>query len=222
VAAAVKDLTRQGAKRLILDLRHDAVNSVEEGITVANLFLEKGTIATLQGQKVPKQTFEADPAKTIYQGPLVVLTNRGTLGAAEIVAAALIDNKRAQGVGERTFGDAAVRKAIPTEDGGAVLLAVAKYYSPAGKAIQDNPIVPAFMVNDIDGESADEDEEEAPAPAAAPAAPKKPGEDPVLKKALEVLNGTATIEASKTVPQPPKPKTDETSPTVPDNSPHHK
>ena len=222
VATAIKDLTRQGAKRLVLDLRHDAVSSVEEGIAVANLFLDKGTIATLQGQKVPKTSFEADPSKTIYKGPLVVLTNRGTLGAAEIVAAALIDNKRAQGVGERTFGDAAVRKVIPTEDGGAVLLAVAKYYSPAGKAIQDNPVTPAFMVNDIDGDSADEDEVESPAPTAAPATPKKPGEDPVLKKALEVLNGTATIEAAKTVPQPLKPKTDETNPTTPSNPPHQK
>jgi carboxyl-terminal processing protease len=227
VAAAVKDLTNQGAKRLVLDLRSDAVSSVEEGIPVANLFLEKGTIATLQGQKVPKQSFEADPSKTIYTGPLVVLTNRGTLGAAEIVAAALTDNKRAQVVGERTFGDAAIRKAIPTEDGGAVLLAVAKYYSPAGKAIQDTPVVPAFMVNDIDGESIDEDEEEAPAQTPEHAAPnKKSGEDPVLKKALDVLNGTATPdsvkEAAKTSPQPAKPKTDETSPTVPDNPPHQK
>jgi carboxyl-terminal processing protease len=217
VAAAVKDLTKRGAKRLVLDLRHNAVSSVEEGVAVANLFLDKGTIATVQGQKYPKRSFEADPSKMIYSGPLVVLTNRGTLGAAEIVAAALADNKRAQVVGERTFGDAAVRKAVPTEDGGAVLLAVAKYYSPSGKAIQDNPVVPAFMVNDIDGESIDEDEEEAPEQAPA-VAPKKSGEDAVLKKALEVLNGTATTDAAKAAQ---KSNGERTMPAVPAIPPNH-
>ncbi len=216
VAAAVKDLVKQGAKRLVLDLRHDTVSSVPEGIAVANLFLDKGTIATLQGQKYPKQTFEADPNKMIYAGPLVVLTNRGTLGAAEIVAAALADDKRAQVVGERTFGDAAVRKAVPTEDGGAVLLAVAKYYAPSGKSIQDNPVVPAFVVSDVDGESIDEDEEAPPAQAPTPDAPKKSGEDAVLKKAIEVLNGTATTDASKT-PQAQKPA----MPVIPSMPPNH-
>lgn len=223
VAAAVKDLTKQGAKRLVLDLRHDAVSSVEEGLAVANLFLAKGTLATLQGQKVPKKSFEADPAKAIFTGQLVVLTNRGTLGAAEIVAAALSDNKRAQVVGERTFGDAAVRKAVPTEDGGAVLLAVAKYYSPAGKALQDNPVVPAFAVNDIDGESIDEDSDESAAQTPSPATTKKSGEDPVLKKALEVLNGTATTDAAKTAPTEQKtPQAGEILTTVPANPPHQK
>jgi carboxyl-terminal processing protease len=219
VAAAVKDLTKRGAKRLVLDLRHDAVSSVEEGVTVANLFLDKGTIATVQGQKYPKRSFEADPGRTIYTGPLVVLTNRGTLGAAEIVAAALADNKRAQVVGERTFGDAAVRKAVPTEDGGAVLLAVAKYYSPSGKAIQDNPVVPAFMVNDIEGESIDEDDEEAPAQTPA-VAPKKSGEDAVLKKAIEVLNGTAVSDAAKAA-QAQKSNTNGNMPAVPVIPPNH-
>lgn len=219
VAAAVKDLVKRGAKRLVLDLRHDAVSSVEEGVAVANLFLDKGTIATVQGQKYPKRSFDADPARMIYAGPLVVLTNRGTLGAAEIVAAALADNKRAQVVGERTFGDAAVRKAVPTEDGGAVLLAVAKYYSPSGKAIQDNPVVPAFMVNDIDGESIDEDEEEAPAQTPA-VAPKKSGEDAVLKKALDVLNGTAVSDAAKAA-QAQKSRTNGTMPAVPEIPPNH-
>lgn len=228
VAAAVKDLTKRGAKRLVLDLRHDTVSSLEEGVTVANLFLDKGTIATLQGQKFAKVSFEADPAKRIYSGPLVILTNRGTLGAAEIVAAALADNKRAQVVGERTFGDAAVRKAVPTEYGGAVLLAVAKYYGPSGKAIQDNPVVPAFMVNDVDGDSGDEDEEETPAQAT-PIAPvaKKTGEDAVLKKAIEVLNGTAVsdaakAEAAKTGSPVTKPNADKTLPEVHEIPPHQK
>ncbi len=199
VAAAVKEIEKRGAKRLVLDLRHDAVSTAEEGIALANLFLEKGTIATLQGQKMPKQSFAADPSKLIFSGPMIVLTNRGTLGAAEIAAAALVDNKRAQVVGERTFGDAAVRKIIRTEDGGAVLLAVAKYYSPLGKAIQDTPVVPEFLVNDVEGQPLEEEDvetEEQTPPA------RKPGEDPVLKKALDVLNGNAPVSAANTAAQP--------------------
>jgi len=209
VAAAVKDLEKRGARRLVLDLRHNTVGADDEGIALANLFLDKGTIATLQGQKFPKQTFEADPSKRIFSGPMVVLTNRGTLGGAEIAAAALADNQRAQVVGERTFGDAAVRKILRTEDGGAVLMAVAKYYSPAGKAIQDTGVVPAYMVNDIEGHPLEEEEIEQPEEPA-PQAPRKPGEDPVLKKALEVLNGAAPVSAARTstetaVPSPPVP-----------------
>lgn len=199
VAAAVKEIEKRGAKRLVLDLRHDAVSADDEGIALANLFLDKGTIATLQGQKMPKQSFEADPTKVIFSGPMVVLTNRGTLGAAEIAAAALADNKRAQVVGERTFGDAAVRKIIRTEDGGAVLLAVAKYYSPMGKAFQDTPVVPEFLVNDVEGQPLEEEEvetEQQTPPA------RKPGEDPVLKKALDVLNGVAPVTAARSTAQP--------------------
>jgi carboxyl-terminal processing protease len=219
VAAAIKDLTRRGAKRLVLDLRYDGASSPMEGVAVANLFLDKGTIATLQGQKQAKQSFEADPAKEIFKGPLVVLTNRGTLGAAEIAAAALSDNKRAQIVGERTFGDAAVRRAVPTEDGGAVLLAVAKYYSPAGKAFQETSVVPAFLVNDVDGTTTGEEEEEEPA--AQPSTPaRKPGDDPVLKKALEVLNGTATANGAAPAQAAAKPKGDQTVPTA--AAPEHK
>lgn len=190
VQAAVTALAKQGAKKMVLDLRHAVLSTPDEGIALANLFLDKGTIASLEGQKVKKQVFEADASKTIYKGPLVVLTNRGTTGAAEIAAAALADNKRAQIVGERTYGDAALRRAVPTEDGGAVLLAVAKYYSPAGKAIQDVSVTPGHAVNDIEPPSS-EDDEDAPAAAATPV-PEKPREDAILKKALEVLAGKAT------------------------------
>ena len=82
---------------------------------------------------------------------MAVLTNHGTADAAEVVAAALMDNKRAQVVGERTYGDAAMRKAITMEDGGAIILSVAKYYSPDGKAIQDTGVTPQTAVMDTEG-----------------------------------------------------------------------
>jgi carboxyl-terminal processing protease len=86
-------------------------------------------------------------------------------------------------VGERTYGDASVRRPIPTEEGGAIILSVAKYYSPSGKAIQDDHVVPSVQVNEA--EPVAEIEEEGPPETPAPPAP--PGEDPILKKAIEVV-----------------------------------
>lgn len=197
VAAKVRELQKQGMKKLVLDLRHSALSDAEEGAALASLFLETGTIATLEGQKVEKQVFKADPSKVVWKGETVVLTNRGTVGAAEIAAAALQDNKRAKVVGERTYGDAALRRAIPTGDGGALLLAVAKYKTPDGKTIQESSVTPAYAVLGAEPDSELEDED---APAAArPAKPEtsKPGEDVILKKALDVLAGKAEQAAGK-------------------------
>jgi carboxyl-terminal processing protease len=77
--------------------------------------------------------------------PLVVLMNSGTAGAAEVAAAALLDSKRAQLVGSPSWGDAAVRKPVTMNDGGAVILSVAKYYTPNGKAIQDTRVTPDVL-----------------------------------------------------------------------------
>lgn len=200
VAAAIRELAARGAKRLVLDLRHSALSVPEEGVALANLFLDKGVIATLEGQKVKKQTFEADPEKAVFPGPLVVLTNRGTTGAAEVAAVALAAHKRAEIVGERTYGDAALRKAIPTGDGGAVLLAVAKYYSPDGKAISETSVMPQHQVPDYEPQTFDEN-----APATPPAQDLRQPErkeDAVLKKALEILAGK-TAQAMAAPPAGP-------------------
>jgi len=142
VAAAITKLQKDGAQKLVIDVRNCFTGSPEDGIAMANLFLTKGHIAYMQGQRVPRQNFDADPGKAITSLPTAVLTNRGTADAAEIVAAALMDNNRAQVVGERTYGDAAQRKAITMDDGSAIILSVAKYYSPNGKAIQDTGVTP--------------------------------------------------------------------------------
>ncbi len=191
-ASALSGLLSQGAKSIVLDLRNAAYGSAEEGIALANLFLEKGAITYLQGQRVAKQSFEADPSKTVYRGPLVVLTNRGTANGAEVAAAALLDHKRAEVVGERTYGDAAQRKAITMEDGSAVILSVAKYYSPlSAKALQDNGVTPSVPVTDS-GAATEEEEIEPDAPEQ----PRKPGEDLILKRAIEVLTKGAVASAA--------------------------
>jgi carboxyl-terminal processing protease len=188
VATAVQKLQADGAKKLMLDLRNCATGSPEDGIALANFFLNKGRITYLVGQKVARQNFEADPSKAITALPLTVLTNRGTANAAEVAAGALMDNKRAQVVGERTYGDAAMRRVLTMDDGGAIILSVAKYYSPEGKAIQDTGITPNHVVADVDS-AIEVDDNGEPLPAAGPdkGAQKNVEDDPIVKKAIEVL-----------------------------------
>ncbi len=192
VAARVKELEKSGAKKLILDLRNCAEGDESEGVATANLFLNHGTIAYLQGQKFPRETFNADPAKAITSLPLVVLTNRGTAGAAEIVAAAVLENARGDVVGDKTFGEGSVQKTIDLPDGSAVILSVAKYYSPSGKAIQDAAVTPNVVVAASDDDSAlpDEDEDES-APEQQKPQPA-PQQDLPLQKAVQLLNSKAS------------------------------
>jgi carboxyl-terminal processing protease len=186
VAAKVKSLEKSGAKKLLLDLRNDADGNESEGVAVANLFLNHGTITYVQGQKYPKEAFNADPAKAITTLPLAVLVNRGTAGAAEVVAAAILENARGDVVGDKTFGDGSVQKTIDLPDGGALILSIAKYYSPSGKAIQDTAVTPNVLVADEDDTVIPDDEEEAPAATDQEAKPKNTQDDQ-LKKAVEVL-----------------------------------
>jgi carboxyl-terminal processing protease len=188
-ADAIQSLKKGGAQKLVLDLRDCAAGAPEDGIALANLFLDKGRIAYLQGQRVPRQNFDADPAKALTTLPMAVLTNRGTASGAEIAAAALQDNKRAQLVGEATYGDASQLKAITMDDGGAIILSVAKYYSPDGKAIQDTRVTPAQLVAEPEPQI-DYDENGEPIPQSQPQVDlqRKTTNDPVVKKALEILN----------------------------------
>src|SRR5438552_2425706 len=112
IANKIKTLQKSGAKKLILDLRNCAEGEESEGISTANLFLNHGTITYLQGQKYPREAFNADPSKAITALPLVVLVNKGTAGAAEVVAAAVLENARGDVVGDKTFGDGSVQKTI--------------------------------------------------------------------------------------------------------------
>ena len=190
IAAKIKSLQRQGAKKLILDLRNSSEGDAEEGVAVANLFLDNGMIASVQGQKYDKVTFTADAQKKITDLPLVVLVNRGTAGAAEIVAAAILENGRGDVVGDKTFGEGSVQKLIEVPDGSALILSVAKYYTPKGKAIQENGITPNVQVAAGDDLAALPDDEDGNAPDE----PQKtqPKEDDQLHRALEVLKSKKT------------------------------
>jgi len=146
VTTAVQALEKQGAKKLILDVRNCSTGAPEEGLALANLFVANGRLGRSVGQKMARQDYDAVAAKAITQLPLVIATNRGTAGAAEIAASALYDLKRAEIVGERTYGDASIRKPVVMDDGAAVILSVAKCQNIHGKALQDQGVLPSVPV----------------------------------------------------------------------------
>jgi carboxyl-terminal processing protease len=190
VETKLKGMQKSGNRKVLLDLRDVAAGDMTEAVRLANFLLKSGTIATLEGQKYPKQVFTADPAKAIQAtAPVVVLVNRGTAGPAELVAAALEDNKRAELVGERTFGEGTQQKTFELEDGAALILSVAKYGSPDGKMLQDAGVTPDVLVASGTDESAGADQGEAPAAEAPAPVVKKAGiqVDEQLTKALEIL-----------------------------------
>jgi len=184
VSAALKSLQAKGAKKIILDLRNCGTGEADAGVELANLFLDKKMITYAQGQRYPRHDYMAEQNKQVSTLPLVVITNRGTASAAEVAAAALGEDKRADLVGERTYGDASIRHTITMDDGSAVILSVAKFYGPDGKAIQDNGVTPGTLVTEPDS-ATDVDQDGEPI---ANANEAKPSEDVLLKKAIEVAS----------------------------------
>jgi carboxyl-terminal processing protease len=193
VAAKLKALEKTGATKLVLDLRNSGSGDEDEGIATANLFLNHGTISYLQGQTYPKQTFNAEPQKAVAATiPLVVLVNRGTAGPAELVAAAIMENARGDVVGDKTFGSGSIQKVIELPDGAALMLSVAKYYSPTGKALQDTAITPNVLVADSNDDFLVPDEDENAQPDdKQQEKEKKVAPDDQLKKAIDVLKNPA-------------------------------
>ena len=190
IAGKIKTLEKSGAKKLVLDLRNSSEGEESEGVATANLFLNHGTITYLQGQKFPREAFNADPAKAVTSLPVALLVNKGTAGAAEIVAAAILENARGDVVGEKTFGEGSVPKIFDLRDGGALILSVAKYYSPSGKAIQETAVTPNVLVADETDTVISEDEDREPAPESE--AKPKSTQDDQLHKAIEVLKSRSS------------------------------
>jgi carboxyl-terminal processing protease len=192
IEAKLKAMPKAGNKKILLDLRDVAAGDMAEATRLANFFLKDGTIAMLEGQKVQKQTFTADASKAINTtAPVAVLVNRGTAGPAELVAAALLDNKRADLVGEKTFGEGAQQKTFELPDGAALILSVAKYESPSGKKLQDDGVTPGVVVASNFDQAAVVDDEASPAENQP--APVKPSVtvDDQLSKALALLKNKA-------------------------------
>jgi len=149
---ALKDITKKlnPMKGLVLDLRNDPGGLLNQAIEVSDVFLKSGTIVSTRGRTKNMETkaIAKDNGNEITC-PIVVLVNEGTASAAEIVAGALQDNGRALVVGTQTFGKASVQTVIPLEDGSALKLTTARYYTPKGRSIQAEGIKPDIVVKYI-------------------------------------------------------------------------
>jgi len=182
VSAKLQELISKGANKIVLDLRNCAGGETDEAVDAASLFLDKGMVAYLAGQRYPRKDLDVKPSGQVCKLPLAVLINQSTAGPAELVAAAVSENKRGQVVGVRSFGEGVFQQLIPVGDGSALLLSVAKYYGPDGKAIQDNGVTPNVVQSaESDVANLDEDTEAA--------TPEQFGgkDDLQLQKALEIL-----------------------------------
>jgi carboxyl-terminal processing protease len=199
IETRLKAMNKDGNKKILLDLRDVSAGDMPEAVRLANFFISTGTIASLEGQKFPKQTFSADSAKAINTtAPLVVLVNHGTSGPAELVAGALQDDGRGQLVGEKTFGEGSMQKTFDLPDGGAVILSIAKYASPSGKQFEDDAVTPGTVVaSNKDLFEDDDSDDEALATttptetAKLPVKKTPPPPDDQLNKALDMLKAKA-------------------------------
>ena len=205
----VQDLVKQGAQKLVIDVRATAGGSLADAVAVANLFIKDGTLAETIGRegKILK-TFTADPKAAIFNGPVVVLIDTGTAGAAEVLASAILERNRGQVVGEKSFGAGAEQQLFTLRGGDGLLLTTVKWASASGKPflgedrtrsgvapsveVKRPEVVEAVDPEDLTGTEEDPTDK-APQPAERPevttpeAAPKAPAEDVQMKKALELL-----------------------------------
>ena len=146
---AVTALRADKATALVLDLRGDPGGLVTEAVGVAGVFLPDGsTVVVTEGLNSPRQVFRSDAAPVAGDLPLVVLVDRGSASASEIVAGALRDAERGRLVGERTFGKALVQSTVPLRDGGALKLTTARYLTPSGYDLAKRGLPPDVPVVD--------------------------------------------------------------------------
>ena len=137
----------------ILDLRNNPGGLLSQAITISDFFLDDGEIVSTKGRKTREnRKFFAKKGDKINGKPLIVLINRGSASASEIVAGALQDQKRAILLGETTFGKGSVQSIIPLKNKGAIRLTISKYYLPSGKSISEVGVVPDIKVEEEDEE----------------------------------------------------------------------
>ena len=174
IHSQVDELTRTGATNLIIDLRHTAEGPFETGLEAARLFVKSGALAIVAGrdQEVKRETISAKPGDGAIALPVTLLVTTGTSGAAELFAAALDGNKRADLVGERTLGRAGIQKLVHLPDGRGLWLTHARYLTPNGDAIQGKGLNPDLEV--------DEPETDFGEPA--------PAKDPILDAAIDRIH----------------------------------
>ena len=205
--ARVQDLIKQGAQKMVVDLRGTAGGSIDEAVAVANLFIKDGMLAQTSGREGKTlKTFAADSKAAIFSGPVVALIDSGTAGAAEVVASALLERNRGQVVGEKSFGAGAEQQLFTLRGGDGLLLTTVKWASASGKSFlgedrSHSGVTPSVEVKrpeladavDPDDLTGNDDDQPAKPPnekpevTPEPNAPKPSVEDLQLKKAIELL-----------------------------------
>ncbi len=210
ISRQVKNFADKGVSKIVLDLRGVATGSLDEAVETANLFVKEGTIAKVIGRqnKVIK-TYEADSSKAIYDGKVAALIDLGTAGAGEVVASAILERKRGEVIGERSFGAGTNQQLFKLKGGDGFLLTVAKWASPEGNpflgvGLKKSGVMPSIEVkrpetpepiaveNLVDNK--EQEDEENPQATPEKVIPKQEmnkqkqnSEDLQMKKALEVL-----------------------------------
>ena len=175
IKQAFDTLTKSGASRFVIDVRGTARGDLDDGLAAARLFVKTGTL-TVKQSKSAKEAVTANPGDGAITSRVVLLTNPGTSGAAEIFAAALNTNKRAELVGERTLGRTARQRLVKLPDGSGLLLSTTRYQSPDGKDIHEKGLLPEVEVDEPEVEFGS----------------TPPPGDPTLERALKVVAGEVT------------------------------
>ncbi len=141
--ASLEIESADGLAGLVLDLRNNPGGVLDGAVAVSDLFLREGVIVTTRGRmKDSEVTYSATPKDILVGAPIVVLVNSGSASASEIVAGALQDHKRAVIMGEKTFGKGSVQTILPMNNGAALKLTTARYYTPSNRSIQASGIIP--------------------------------------------------------------------------------
>jgi carboxyl-terminal processing protease len=146
----VATLTKGGATRLVIDLRATAFGDVETGLAAARLFVPNGTLAFRQERGKAKEAISAASGDGGITLPVALLTDNGTSGAAELFASALMGNKRAALIGERTLGRAARQRLVRLPDGSGLLLTHLLYLTPSEAVINEKGLAPDVVVEQPD------------------------------------------------------------------------
>ena len=134
---------------VVLDLRDNPGGVLQPAVAIADGFLDEGVIVSTRGRNASMQLeFNAQPGQWLPEAPLVVLVDRGTASASEVLAGALQDHGRALIVGERTFGKGSVQSVLPLRNGAGIKLTTARYYTPSGRSIQASGILPDIVIDE--------------------------------------------------------------------------
>lgn len=153
--AELRRLQRAGASALVLDLRGNPGGLLDQAVAVASVFLDRGVVVSVESAHHHGEVYEATPANATRLR-LVVLVDRASASAAEVIAAALHDNNRATLVGENTYGKALVQTVTPLSNGAALRLTTARYLTPAGIDISRRGVKPDVLAADDPRTASDE------------------------------------------------------------------